>query len=390
MMANKESMYITFNIETLYNKIKDQSINLHPKYQRGYIWSNTKKVGLIQSIVNGYPIPGVMFSQTDVVNVFNVMDGKQRLSAIEAFKDDKICIKVEGIEYTYSELTERQKAKFDATTISVSVSFGLTEEDESFIYERINRAVPLSGGEMIMSYLYSPFTKTRDELFSMKNPLFEELCTYIGRVVGATISERLLKVFKPIKLSSEVVAPTTLYIGSDDKGHHKRNNKIADWSGYVGGLAVGPEYITTSFTKLQPLLEMDSESWNQYVPMFNKKFESFVKVWRAAFNEMGVILPKKWANGSRIWRMGFLNAYIIYSLWVDDEETVISHWKDFIMLASLDTKLMDKWKDTTRTYTLNLTQKRIHNGWEQVKTYIRTGHFKSISTIRQKRTFDEV
>ena len=30
------------------------------------------------------------------------------------------------------------------------------------------------------------------------------------RVVGANISERLLKVFKPIKLSSEGVAPTTL------------------------------------------------------------------------------------------------------------------------------------------------------------------------------------
>lgn len=332
----RESLYVTFNIETIFSKVENGTINLCPKYQRGFVWSNTKKIGLIDSIMNGYPVPNLMFSQVDMAN-FNVMDGKQRIEAIMAFKKNKLMICIDGIKYKYDDMSERQQAKFDVSTFSVSISTNLTAEEESFLYERINRASPLSSGEMFTSYLYSAFTRTREEYFDMKNPLFRELCEYMG---------------------------------CDDKGQQKRQNKIADWSGYIAGLAMGPEYITSSFIRLQPLLEMDDSSWEENLGTLSKNFELYVGIWRAVIIENGVVLPKDWLRSSRVWRMGFLNAFIIYSLWVDDVDYVKDIWVKFIEFASMNWTVLSEWKQSFGANGLSLNEVRLYNGWYQVQYFV--------------------
>jgi hypothetical protein len=52
--------------------------------QRGLVWDDKKKSILIHSILIGYPIPA-LYVQKVVINetdVYNVLDGKQRLNAI--------------------------------------------------------------------------------------------------------------------------------------------------------------------------------------------------------------------------------------------------------------------------------------------------------------------
>lgn len=342
LRTNVSSHYILMDLETIYQKVKNNSLCLTPTYQRGSVWTPAKRVGLIESIIFGYPIPSLMLSQKSL-DEFNVMDGKQRIETIAAFKDNEFPVSLEGIRKCYKDMDERRKARFDAHVFSVSISRNLNEAEESFIYERINRAMPLSGGEKILSYYDKPFAKSRDEIFSADNPLNREL---------------------------------TDMFGVDCEGRTKRNEKISNLSGYIGGCGCGVSYITTSVLRLQPLLDMDEATWSQYKPVVEANMERFVDIWRKVSIEDGTVIHPDWKAGSRIWRLGFLNGYILYSLVSEDsDEMVASVWRKFIRDASVNAGLLVNWKQSFNNGNMSLNKRKLQSGWCQVKYYYQHNAF---------------
>lgn len=90
---NRESTKIT--ISEFYERYALGKYNFDPDYQRrGDVWSDDKQSFLIDSILKNYPMPPIFLHQiidsSTGATIYNVIDGKQRLSAILAFISNKI------------------------------------------------------------------------------------------------------------------------------------------------------------------------------------------------------------------------------------------------------------------------------------------------------------
>ena len=73
---------------------------LDPVYQRRGRWSVTRQSRLIESFIMHVPIPPVFLYEADYAS-YEIMDGKQRISTIRDFYEDKFAL--ENLEY-WSEL----------------------------------------------------------------------------------------------------------------------------------------------------------------------------------------------------------------------------------------------------------------------------------------------
>jgi len=84
--------------------------------QRDYVWDLQQKRELIWSILIGRHIPHCSIinsinKENQYEDIYIIIDGKQRLSTIFNFIDDKFTIEIEGKEYFFSELpNDYQKA----------------------------------------------------------------------------------------------------------------------------------------------------------------------------------------------------------------------------------------------------------------------------------------
>lgn len=118
-----------FPLRQIYDMIKDGDLNLSPDFQRKLVWNRIGKSRLIESILLRIPLPMFYFSQ-DEEGVFYVVDGLQRLSAINGFMENEYALR--GLEYLnecegryYSKegqrLDDKYIRRFNSTQISVSI-----------------------------------------------------------------------------------------------------------------------------------------------------------------------------------------------------------------------------------------------------------------------------
>lgn len=64
--------------------IKKDKINLHPPYQRNFIWSSKDQKLLIDSIMKGYPLPN-FFIYKNENETYDMVDGQQRATTISKY-----------------------------------------------------------------------------------------------------------------------------------------------------------------------------------------------------------------------------------------------------------------------------------------------------------------
>ncbi|MDU6483226.1 MAG: DUF262 domain-containing protein [Paeniclostridium sordellii] len=75
-------------------------LDLSPDFQRRYVWDNTRKSRLIESILLKIPLP-VFYLARDYEGKYQVVDGVQRLSVIKEFFSDGF--KLKNLEYLTNE-----------------------------------------------------------------------------------------------------------------------------------------------------------------------------------------------------------------------------------------------------------------------------------------------
>ncbi|MGH7118306.1 MAG: DUF262 domain-containing protein [Acetobacteraceae bacterium] len=127
----------------------ERRYKLDPEYQRRHRWNNQRKSRLIESFLMNIPVPPVFLYERDLAR-FEVMDGRQRLTALAEFYDNKFAL--EGLEYwpdldgrTYSRLPSKVRDGIDRRYISSIILLKETavgEEQASFlkkiVFERLN------------------------------------------------------------------------------------------------------------------------------------------------------------------------------------------------------------------------------------------------------------
>lgn len=75
----------TLTIRTFADYAKDEDLELNPSYQRDSVWSTSDSQLLIDSILRGIPIPSIILTQVEGSDKLQIVDGKQRLTAILRF-----------------------------------------------------------------------------------------------------------------------------------------------------------------------------------------------------------------------------------------------------------------------------------------------------------------
>ena len=71
-------------ISQLIELIKKDKINLHPPYQRNFIWSSKDQKLLIDSIMKGYPLPNFFIYKKNN-DTYDMVDGQQRATTISKY-----------------------------------------------------------------------------------------------------------------------------------------------------------------------------------------------------------------------------------------------------------------------------------------------------------------
>lgn len=80
------------SIEKLYTWYKEEKLLVNRRYQRKLVWTIAEKQALIESIANFFPMPLIMVAEVKYngLDVYEIIDGMQRLEAIFSFIENRI------------------------------------------------------------------------------------------------------------------------------------------------------------------------------------------------------------------------------------------------------------------------------------------------------------
>jgi len=148
-------------------------LNLDPKYQRRSVWTQEYKDNFIDTILLEYPSPSIFLYEEIDPNgraKYNVVDGKQRLTTVFEFVDDRFPISdVAGKESLrgeyFSNLERDDKVNFWNYLFSVEYIPTNQEEIINDIFNRINRNVAkLTFQELRHARFSGEFIRTAEDL----------------------------------------------------------------------------------------------------------------------------------------------------------------------------------------------------------------------------------
>ena len=146
----------TWSIAEIYQKIKDGKLILDPDYQRRAIWGNDKKTAFIESLYMEIMIPPIYVVEIpgeDILDEtkYEVVDGKQRLTAIMDFITGFLRLNERNLEYyadifggkSFSEVREIEAEKTSQMLSSILDIYVITANSPEFtkydIFARLNR-----------------------------------------------------------------------------------------------------------------------------------------------------------------------------------------------------------------------------------------------------------
>lgn len=148
------------------------------RFQRPFVWTKTQMDRFIESLLLGYPIPGIfLVQQTD--RRYLVLDGQQRLRTLAAFYEGIINKKEFSLQsvaqpfrgLTYKTLSKEQKRELDNTFIQATIvqTDGSTESLDAVyqVFERLNSGgTQLTPHEIRIALYAGPLVEWLDTLNS--------------------------------------------------------------------------------------------------------------------------------------------------------------------------------------------------------------------------------
>ncbi|MGC4120434.1 MAG: DUF262 domain-containing protein [Myxococcales bacterium] len=75
----------TWKIKDFRGYAEEGGLDLNPSFQRGDVWSKSESQLLVESILLGIPLPSIILTKERQDDVWQIVDGKQRLTAILRF-----------------------------------------------------------------------------------------------------------------------------------------------------------------------------------------------------------------------------------------------------------------------------------------------------------------
>jgi hypothetical protein len=171
--------HIDIKIRTLIEDLKNGTILRSPEWQRGSVWTDKDRRDFMDTVLGKFPIPQIALWKKSP-GEYVVVDGRQRITAIEYFIDNKIPhLTLKTGRAVYSDLTDTEKRVFLDISVPV-LEFpnhpDVGEEDIVEYFQRLNGGgKKLSHGELIHSHCTtSPLVKEINNVFFTDNAFLTE------------------------------------------------------------------------------------------------------------------------------------------------------------------------------------------------------------------------
>jgi hypothetical protein len=170
-------------------------LTIQPEYQRNYIYADGKKdVGVIESLLKGYPLGLIYFNKVDNNNL-EVLDGQQRITSVGRFVTNKFAVKDDaGLEQYFSGMPLDKQAKILNSELLIYECEGAESEIKEW-FRTINIAgVPLNSQELLNAVYSGPFVSLcKQEFSNSQNANIQKWSAYIlGSVNRQDYLERAL------------------------------------------------------------------------------------------------------------------------------------------------------------------------------------------------------
>ncbi|MCG6451547.1 DUF262 domain-containing protein [Vibrio parahaemolyticus] len=182
----------TYSINDFLEWDNNKQLELSPKFQRRSVWTDTARSFLMDTIIEGKPIPKVFVRQKlntqTRKSVREVVDGQQRLRTILSFMKDGFTIskrhnsKYGGLYFSQlDQVDEDIQAQILNYEISVDLLVNMSDSDVLDVFSRLNSySVTLNDQEKINANHFSPFKVLADKVahkhntFWTKNKIISE------------------------------------------------------------------------------------------------------------------------------------------------------------------------------------------------------------------------
>lgn len=153
-----KGFYTVFELKRRYDA-KQKRIILDSDFQRENIWNKQRKAELVESVLMGLPLPIFYFNQ-DKYGRLIVVDGRQRLTALFEYMDDKFALdklkilpEMNGLKF--SELSSVMSGKIEDFQLQAHVILPPTPDRIKFdIFDRVNRGGIQLNKQEIRNALY--------------------------------------------------------------------------------------------------------------------------------------------------------------------------------------------------------------------------------------------
>ena len=294
-----------------------------PASQRKWAWNgkngDKKKTFLVDSVINGYPIPTIIMNQ-NADRKFEVYDGRHRIETLWLYVNGRF--KWNGKRYV--DLSDLERDRFDRREIPVTIVDDATRTQLTDVFFRLN------SGSHLKAYDY--LWANRDT--SLIRAVHELVCSNkrLANVLGVDMEARA---------------------------------DLANWTAIVAGLTTKDcENMTTSHIRLYE--HYDDEVDSEYV---SQGIDVLVSVFERAF-EMYKVNKKSRKSFKKI---GSFSAFFLTE-WMDsdDKDATCEKWISIIgKLMGSDGKNMKMALTTSGAQNLNAT--KIKKVLRQVNDYLNKG-----------------
>lgn len=247
-----------------------------PPHQRFYVWPESKRSLLVDSIMNNCPLPLMVFTEQIIQtsgSAWFVQDGQQRLITLQKF----IMGEFTWNEKRYDELDDDDRLNFLGYTVTCEIIKNPTQDQIANIFERLNCGKPLTDNDK--------FWNRRD-----------------SETVSFTINELIRH--------EDLREHFRKYVGAIGAG--KSRSQLSDIVGAVVAIARNSvDCIATSFDKVGVYVceELTEESKTRVITVFKEYFS----IISASLQRHSVSKPRK----LYIKLTGMLGVYLFWRLHPD-------------------------------------------------------------------------
>jgi len=157
------------DVQTVVGRIADGSLDLQPNFQRGEVWSISKRQRLIDSILRDWHVPPIHVV-VDVDNRQLVLDGQQRLASIRDFFANRFSIdgKIPPSEAAirdldglfFKDLSPDWQRRFTQFTLRIYRITNYEPSEPGELFFRLNQPASLTAAEQRNAF----FGKTREQV----------------------------------------------------------------------------------------------------------------------------------------------------------------------------------------------------------------------------------